>query len=86
MLFYRQISDRILALADSFPVIVLTGARQVGKTTLLKHLFPSHNYVSLDLIPEAELAENSPSEFLRRNPEPLIIDEVQYAPGIFRVC
>jgi len=63
---------------------VLTGARQVGKTTLLKNLFPAHNYVSLDLIPEAELAEHSPEEFLKKNPEPLIVDEVQYAPGIFR--
>jgi predicted AAA+ superfamily ATPase len=84
MQYNRTISQRLTALSEHFPALVLTGARQVGKTTLLKTLFPTHNYVSLDLIPEAELAEHSPEEFLKRHPDPLIVDEVQYAPGIFR--
>jgi uncharacterized protein len=41
---------------DAFPVVVLTGARQVGKTTLLRHLFPDYNYVSLDLYSESAFA------------------------------
>lgn len=71
-------------LAATFPAVVLTGARQVGKTTLLKTLFPRHGYVSLDLPSLAEQAETEPLSFLAAHPAPLIIDEIQYAPKIFR--
>ncbi len=71
-------------LVRHFPVLVLTGARQTGKTTLLRQLFPTHTYVSLDLPADAALAEEDPSEFLRHYPPPLLVDEVQYAPGLFR--
>jgi predicted AAA+ superfamily ATPase len=84
MRYQRLISTRIEHLAKQFPAIVVTGARQVGKTTLLRELFPTLNYVSLDSLPEAELAESNPDEFLRRFPAPLIVDEVQYAPKLFR--
>jgi predicted AAA+ superfamily ATPase len=47
-------------------------------------LFPQHAFVSLDLPTEAEQAEKEPRDFLRRHPAPVIIDEVQYAPGLFR--
>jgi predicted AAA+ superfamily ATPase len=57
MIFNRDIEGRIRHLAETFPAVVLTGARQVGKTTLLRRLFPSHTYVSLDLPSEAQLAE-----------------------------
>jgi len=60
---------------------VLTGARQTGKTSTLRRLFPNHHFVSLDLPTEAE---KEPESFLRRHPAPAIIDEVQYAPGLFR--
>ena len=63
---------------------MLTGGRQTGKTSLLRRLFPQHAFVSLDLPSEAYLAEENPEEFLRRHPPPVIIDEVQYAPGLFR--
>lgn len=66
------------------PVVVLTGARQTGKTTLVRRLFPEHAYVSLDLPSEAEQAEREPSRFLERHPAPLIVDEVQYAPKLLR--
>jgi len=66
------------------PGILLTGARQTGKTSLLKHTFPEHRFVSLDLPSEAEEAERNPSSFLARHGTPLIVDEVQYAPGLFR--
>ncbi len=71
-------------MAATFPVVVLTGARQVGKTTLLRHCFPDHTYLSLDLPSVAEMAERDPDAFFRRFPGPLLIDEVQYAPGLFR--
>jgi uncharacterized protein len=63
---------------------VLTGARQTGKTSTLLRLFPSHAFVTLDLPTEAEQAEKEPHSFLRRHPPPVIIDQVQYAPGVFR--
>jgi predicted AAA+ superfamily ATPase len=65
-------------------VIVLTGARQTGKTSTFLRLFPRHSFVSLDLPTEAEQAEKEPRSFLQRHPPPVIIDEVQYAPGLFR--
>ena len=71
-------------LAGQFPALVLTGARQTGKTTLLKSLFPRHHYISLDLPADAQLAEQDPSAFLRAHPPPLLVDEVQYAPKLFR--
>ncbi len=66
------------------PVIVLTGARQTGKTSLVRRVFSSHHYVSLDLPSEAEQAEKDPASFLARHRPPLVVDEVQYAPGLFR--
>src|SRR5258708_27691272 len=66
------------------PVVVLTGARQTGKTSPFLRLFPKHAFVSLDLPGEAEQAEKEPGTFLQRHPPPVHIDEVQYAPGLFR--
>ena len=80
----RSITPRLLRLAASRPVVVLTGARQTGKTALLQRAFPEHHYVSLDLPSEAAQAEQDPAAFLARHPPPLIIDEVQYAPTLFR--
>jgi predicted AAA+ superfamily ATPase len=57
-------------------VVVLTGARQTGKTSLLRRLFPRHEFVSLDLPSKAEQAEKDPQAFLGRFPGPLIVDEV----------
>jgi predicted AAA+ superfamily ATPase len=80
----RAIEPRLIRSASTRPVIVLTGARQTGKTSTLLRLFPSHSFVSLDLPSEAEQAEKDPRAFLERHPAPVIIDEVQYAPGLFR--
>jgi predicted AAA+ superfamily ATPase len=64
--------------------VVLTGARQTGKTSTFRRLFPDHRFVSLDLPSEAEQAEKEPDSFLQRHTPPVILDEVQYAPGLFR--
>ena len=80
----REISSRVLELSASFPALIVTGARQTGKTSLLRRLFPDHDYVSLDLRALAEEAELSPTSFLETHPPPVLIDEVQYAPGLFR--
>src|SRR5256712_4803368 len=78
----RDIEPRLLRSARTRPVVVLTGARQTGKTSTFRRLFSNHEFVSLDLPTEAEQAEKEPQSFLRRHPPPVIIDEVQYAPGL----
>ncbi len=80
----RQIEPLLLQRAATRPVVVLTGARQTGKTSLMRRLFPDHRFVTLDLPSEAEQAERDPATFLARHPPPVVIDEVQYAPGLFR--
>lgn len=84
MWIYRTIEVTLTKLAQQRPVVLLTGARQAGKTSLLQHLFPTYRYVSLDLPRLAEEAEESGSLFLEKYPPPVIIDEVQYAPQLFR--
>lgn len=80
----RDVEGRVRRSARTRPVVVLTGARQTGKTSTLRRCFPSHSFVSLDLPTEAEQAEKEPAAFLRRHPAPVVIDEVQYAPALFR--
>lgn len=80
----RSLSDRLNRAGRHFAAIVLTGARQTGKTTLVRTVFPGHRYVTLDLPSEAAAADADPSGFFARHPPPLIIDEVQYAPQLFR--
>jgi uncharacterized protein len=80
----RDLEARLQQSARTRPVVVLTGARQTGKTSTLIRLFPQHRFVSLDLPTEAEQAEKEPDAFLRRHQPPVIIDEVQYAPALFR--
>jgi predicted AAA+ superfamily ATPase len=67
-----------------YPIVKVHGPRQTGKTTLLRELLPNYSYVTLDLPSEASLAETDPETFFSRHPAPVIIDEVQYAPGLFR--
>ena len=80
----RTVESRLQRSAKTRPVVVLTGARQTGKTSTFLRMFPNHAFISLDLPAEAEQAEKEPSTFLRRHPPPVIIDEVHYAPGLFR--
>jgi predicted AAA+ superfamily ATPase len=80
----RTVEARLQHSAKTRPAIVLTGARQTGKTSTLLRLFPDYAFVSLDLPSEAEQAEKEPKRFLQRHPPPVIFDEVQYAPGLFR--
>jgi len=80
----RKYENTITALFRQFPVVVLTGPRQVGKTALVRRVFPEFAYASLDLPSLAAQAEHNPEGFLRGRGEPLIIDEVQYSPSLFR--
>jgi len=78
----RLQSSRLIRLTEFFPVAVVSGARQVGKTTLLKHLFPHHDYVVFDASLDLEGARRDPDLFLRNHPPPLVLDEIQYAPEL----
>ena len=82
MYIKRTSEDVIKKLSKQFKVVLVTGARQVGKSTLLKHCDENRNYVSLDDLSERELAINEPKLFLETHKAPLIIDEIQYAPNL----
>jgi uncharacterized protein len=80
----RTLGRTITRVAAGFPVLLLTGPRQVGKTTLLVNCAePGRGYVSLDDLEQRDLARNDPALFLQAHPPPVIIDEVQYAPQLF---
>ena len=82
----RSVENKLEQLSKSFPVIMITGSRQVGKTTLLNNLQKQSkseiNYVSLDNLSVRALAKEEPELFLERYKAPLIIDEFQYAPDL----
>ena len=82
MYINRTLEKHIKQLSNQFKVILVTGARQVGKSTLLKHCDSKRNYVTLDDYRAREMALNDPELFLQRYKAPLIIDEIQYAPSI----
>lgn len=82
MYIKRTAEDVIKKLSNQFKVILVTGARQVGKSTLLKHCDKNRNYVTLDDLTEREMAINEPKLFLENHKAPLIIDEIQYAPNL----
>ena len=80
----RSYEPTLSELFRQFPSVVVTGPRQVGKTSLVRRVFPELEYVSLDLPALAEQAEKSPESFLGSREAPLIIDEIQYAPSLPR--
>jgi len=84
MIIIRKQDNAIAELLRYFPVVVLTGARQTGKTTLLHSFLRDFKYATLDLPSVASLAENNPEEFFAQYPPPVLVDEVQYAPSLFR--
>lgn len=84
MFFDRTIKNTILQASETFPVVLLTGPRQVGKSTLLESLAePDRKRVSLDNPTVRTLAQKDPELFLQRYSPPVLIDEVQYAPELF---
>lgn len=83
----RAMEATFQRMAQEFSVVLLTGPRQVGKTTMLKRLAEAEDvnreYVTLDDITEREMAKNDPKLFLQLHKPPVFIDEVQYAPELF---
>ncbi len=79
----RTLENLLKNPAFQFPVTLVTGPRQVGKTTLLRHAAGEERaYVTLDDPLLATLAREEPSLFLQRFPSPVLIDEIQYAPQL----
>lgn len=82
-MYKRTLSQTIKEVNNNFPVLLLTGPRQVGKTTLLEMCAEEkRNYVSLDDLEARQLAQNDPGLFVQTYKTPLTIDEVQYAPEL----
>lgn len=80
----RDMAGKILELSKEYACLLVTGPRQVGKTTLLRELMePRRNYVTLDDLEERRLAKEDPALFLQLHDLPLFVDEVQYAPQLF---
>ncbi len=82
MIVRREVSDKVLKLAEQYPVITITGPRQSGKTTLCRQLFKNMKYVSLEDIDERRFASDDPRGFLLRFQQGAVIDEVQRVPDL----
>ncbi|MBL0318453.1 MAG: ATP-binding protein [Alphaproteobacteria bacterium] len=80
----RTLAKPITEVSDSFKVLLLTGPRQVGKTTLLQNIDKKlRSYVTLDDLTQRTAAQEDPAGFIERLQLPVLIDEVQYAPNLF---
>lgn len=79
----RDAANKILSVAEKFPVVSITGPRQSGKSTLAKSLFPNYRYVTLEDADTRAFATTDPRMFLKRYGERVILDEAQRAPELF---
>ncbi len=79
----RDMESLVVALSKEYSCILITGPRQVGKTTMLEHIDGARKKVTLDDLQERALARRDPEMFLKVHPAPILIDEVQYAPELF---
>jgi uncharacterized protein len=78
----RDIEPTILEAANYFPVITVTGPRQSGKTTMLRHVFPNLHYYSLEDLDTRNFAMEDPVRFLHLHQEGMILDEVHNLPDL----
>lgn len=76
----RHIESKIQLMAEHFKIILVNGARQVGKSTLLQHLFPKAQQFVFDPVQDLYQTRHDPDLFLRNLKTPTILDEIQFAP------
>jgi len=79
----RNAESRLQHFASGYPVVVVTGPRQSGKSTLVRHAFPDHRYVSLEDLDQREFAETDPRGFLNQFSGCAILDEAQRCPALY---
>ena len=79
----RTLINQAQKLATWFPVVSVTGPRQSGKSTLVRHAFPDYEYINLESEQVRRLAQEDPVGFIRNRPAKLIIDEAQHVPELF---
>lgn len=82
MLYTRELAKEVLSMAQHFPIVTVVGPRQAGKTKLVRHLFPSKDYVNLEKQHEREFAQSDPVKFIERYAGGVIIDEIQRVPEL----
>ncbi len=80
----RILTPTLKAALQSRPVILLTGARQTGKSSLLAKILPNATYLSFDNLRIMTMAKENPDQFLAQTPKPVVLDEIQNAPELFR--
>lgn len=81
-MFERELAKQLLEAKKYYPIVTLTGPRQSGKTTLVRHVFKNHQYFNLEDPDLLEQIKIDPKKFLREHKKPLIIDEVQNYPEL----
>lgn len=79
----RDLTDKIRQLSGKFPIVTVTGPRQSGKSTLLKHIFPDYKYVSLENPDMRQFATDDPNGFIKTFDNHVIIDEAERVPSLF---
>ena len=82
MYYHRQLERKLLEISKEYACITLYGARQTGKSTMVRNTFSEFDYVTLDDSRERMLALNDPGLFLQAHDVPLIIDEIQKVPSL----
>lgn len=82
MYIHRTLEKALKEALQQFPVVLITGPRQAGKSTFLQHCLKEYTYITFDDILVRNLAESDPILFLKTYTPPLIIDEIQYVPSL----
>lgn len=84
MYIERDLEKKLHSFLKQFKVVLVTGPRQVGKTTLLHHALSDYRYLTLDDLNAYNLASTDPGAFLNRDVLPVVVDEIQQTPDLFR--
>ena len=82
MYLKRHLEGKLMRLAENFKTVLIVGARQVGKSTLLSHCFPEYKHITFDGLTDDFGAKADPTLFLNNFPPPIILDEIQYCPQL----
>ncbi len=82
MWYDRHLQNKLQGMARNFKIVMLVGARQVGKSSLLAHVYPDLTHITFDPYNDQYGAKADPDQFLKNFPAPMILDEVQYTPEL----